>query len=321
MKAALFALFVLLSAPFQAIGQDRYPSRPVTIIVPYAPGGAADIVARPLAQGLERELHQPFVVANRPGASGAIGTSQAANSQPDGYTLLVAVVQLSILPEVDVLFGRKPTYSRDQLAGLARLTAEPVVFMAKAQTPWASLKEMLDDARRRPGKITYSTGGNYAGNHLPFAMLAQASGVDLLAVPYKGGGPSMLAALSGEVDMTSQVPGVAYGHVKSGKVRALAHSGGEPLGDFPGIPSLRSLGYDVEFYLWAGFFAPSGIPAAIFRTLREATDRVMNSDTMRASASAIKMSLAYQDADVFAKWWGEDAARLIRTVRTMGKIE
>lgn len=321
MKRALIAFSALLVFSGLALGQDRYPSRPVTIIVPYAPGGAADIVARPLAQALERELHQPFVVANRAGASGAIGTAQAAGATPDGYTLLVAVVQMSILPEVDAMFGRKPAYSRDNLVGLARLTAEPVVFMAKAQTPWSSLKEMIEDARKRPGKITYSTGGAYAGNHLPFAMLAQTAGVDLLAIPYKGGGPSMLAALSGDVDMTSQVPGVAFGHVKAGKVRALAHSGGASLTEFPDVPSLKSLGYDVEFYLWAGFFAPSGMPAATLKALREATDRVMTSDAMRATAASMKMSLAYQGGDEFAKWWSEDTARLVRTVRGMGKIE
>jgi len=321
MNFALRILCALLALASAAFAQDRYPARPVTIVVPYAPGGAADIVARPLAQGLERELGQPFVIVNRAGASGAIGTAQVANATPDGHTLLVAVVQMSILPEVDRLFGRKPSYQREQLEGIARLTAEPVVFMAKAQAPWTSLKEMLDDARKHSGKITYSTGGTYAGNHLPFAMLAQAAGVNLVAVPYKGGGPSMVAALTGEVDMTAQTPGVAFGHVNAGKVRALAHSGSVPLKDLPDVPSLRSLGHNVEFYLWAGFFAPSGVPAPVLKMLRDATDRVMTGDAMRTTAGNMKLSLAYQHAEEFSRWWAEDAARLTTTVRTMGKIE
>ena len=321
MKAVLCALCAVLAFPASTVAQERYPSRPVTLVVPYGPGGAADIAARPLAQALERELGQPFLVVNRAGASGAIGTAQVAGAAPDGYTLMVAVVQMSVLPDVDVLFGRKPSYAREQFTGLARLTAEPVVFMAKAQAPWTSLRDMIDDARKRPGKLTYATGGAYAGNHLPFAMLAQSAGADLVAIPYKGGGPSMLAALTGEVDMTAQTPGVALGHVRSGKVRALAHSGAALLKELPEVPTLKSLGHDVEFYLWAGFFAPASLPAPILATLREATDRAMRGEVMRTTAAAMNLTLAYQGAEEFTKWWSEDAARLSRTVRSMGKIE
>ncbi|MBM3739340.1 MAG: tripartite tricarboxylate transporter substrate binding protein [Acidobacteria bacterium] len=321
MKLAGLAFMLLVAIPAHGIAQDAVPSRPVSIIVPYAPGGAADIVARPLAHGLERELKQSFVVVNRPGASGAIGTQLCANARPDGHTLCAVVVQVSILPEVDALFGRKPAYTRDQLVGIARLTAEPVVFMVGTQTPWNTLQEVLDAARRKPNSIKYSTGGNYAGNHLPVAMLTQAAGVEILAVPYKGGGPSMMAALGGEVSMTSQVPGVAYPHVSAGKMRAIAHSGVKPLTDFPEVKSLKELGYDVEFYLWAGFFGPRGMPGNVMRTLRGATTAVMNSEEMRSAAAKIKIELAFQDADEFTKWWDADAARLIQTVRRMGKIE
>lgn len=319
----MLAWILLLGAvmPLPSLAQGSYPERPVTMIVPYAPGGAADIIARPLAAGLERELKQPFVVVNRGGASGAIGTQQVASAPPDGYTLLVAVVQMSILPEVDALSGRVPSYRREQLQGLARLTADAVVFMVGASSAWRSISELLADANRRPGTITYSTGGNYAGNHLPVAMFAQAAGIQLLSVPYKGGGPSMLAALSGEVAMTTQVPGVAYGHVASGRMRAIAHSGTGTLRDFPGVPSLKSLGYDVEFYLWAGFFAPRGLPANVFGALRNATRRVMTGDEQQRTSSAAKTELAYMDSDEFGKWWDADATRLIDTVRRMGRIE
>lgn len=188
MNIVRLALMSLLAVPVHGAAQDTFPNRPVSVIVPYSPGGAADIIARPLALGLERELKQTFLIVNRPGASGAIGTQSCANAKADGYTLCVAVVQVSILPEVDALFGRKPSYTRNQLAGLARLTAEPVVLMIGAQTPWKSLKELLAEAKANPNSIKYATGGNYAGNHLPVAMLTQAAGVDLLPVPYKGGG-------------------------------------------------------------------------------------------------------------------------------------
>ena len=321
MNLARLALALLVAIPGHGIAQDAFPSHPASIIVPYSPGGAADIIARPLAQALERELKQSFLVVNRPGASGAIGTQLCANAKADGYTLCVVVVQVSILPEVDALFGRTPSYTRDQLVGIARLTAEPVVFMVGAKTPWKTLPGLLAAAKSKPNDIKYSTGGNYAGNHLPVAMLTQAAGVQLLAVPYKGGGPSMMAALGGEVAMTTQVPGVAHPHVSSGKMRAIAHSGVKPLQDFPGVKSLKELGYDVEFYLWAGLFAPRGMPGNVMNTLRGATAKVMNSDEMRAAAVKIKTNLAFQDADEFQKWWDADAARLIETVRRIGKIQ
>ncbi len=315
---SLVAVFLVFAS--QAFAQD-YPARPVTIIVPYAPGGAADIIARPLAIGLERELKQPFLVVNRPGASGAIGAAQAANATADGYTLLAAVVQVSILPDVDLLFGKTPSYRREQLAGIARLTAEPVVFMAGAQTPWRSIAALVQDARQQPGKITYSTGGAYSGSHLPFAVFAQAANIDMLAIPYKGGGPSMLAVLTGEVAMTSQTPGVAYGYVSSGKIRALAHSGREPLKNMPEVPSLKSLGYDAEFYLWAGFFAPRGLPDEVSRKLNAATDRVMRSDAMRQASENIKTDLAYIGGEEFYRWWDLDTRRLAETVRRIGKVQ
>ena len=314
----LFLATLLLAT--QALAQD-YPSRPVTIIVPYAPGGAADIIARPLALNLERELRQPFLVVNRPGASGAIGAAQVANSAPDGYTLLAAVVQVSILPDVDLLFGRTPSYRREQLIGIARLTAEPVVFMAGAQTPWRSIAALVEDARKQPGRITYSTGGAYSGSHLPFAVFAQAAGIEMVAIPYKGGGPSMLAVLTGEVSMTSQTPGVAYGYVNSGKIRALAHSGAQPLRNLPEVPSLKSLGHDAEFYLWAGFFAPRGLPAEVSRKLNAATDNVMRGEAMRQAAAGIKTDLAYIGSEEFNNWWDSDTRRLAETVRRIGKVE
>lgn len=321
MKLARFLPALIVLTPLHAIAQDSYPNRPIQMIVPYAPGGAADIIARPLAQGLDRELRQPIVIVNRPGASGAIGTQLCANARPDGYTLCVAVVQISILPEVDILFGRTPSYTRKQLTGIARLTAEPVVLMVGTATPWKTVQELLDAARRQPGAIKYATGGSYAGNHLPVAMLGQKAGVDLLAVPYKGGGPSMTAALGGEVPMTAQVPGVAYPHVQSGKMRAIAHSGLKPLSDFPGTPSLKDSGFDVEFYLWTGLFATRDLPKNVTAVLRGATRKVMQSEEMRSTANKIRIELGYQDQEEFNKWWDLDAARLIEVVRKVGKIE
>jgi tripartite-type tricarboxylate transporter receptor subunit TctC len=320
-RSILTAILVCFGLPCAALAQDDYPTRVVSMVVPFSPGGAADIIARPLAQGLERELRQPFIVLNKAGASGAIGTRFAASAPADGYTLLVMAGQISILPEVDALSGNKPSYSGDQLVGIALLTADPVVFVVGAQTPFQTLNDLLEAAKQQPGLIQYAMGGPYAGNHLPVAMLAQAAGVELSAIPYKGGAPSMVAVLGGEVAMTAQVPSVAYPHVMAGTVRAIAHSGVAPLKEFPGVPSLKSLGFDVEYYLWTGLFAPRGIPEPVLSTLRRAAGVVANGEELRKMAAASKTNLAYLDAEEFNKWWHADAARLIQTVRKIGKIE
>jgi len=228
---------------------------------------------------------------------------------------------MSILPEVDVIYGRKPSYSRDQFVGVARLTADPVVFIVPANSSWKSMTDLIEVARKEPGKISNSTGGNYSGIHLPFELLQQAAGIKMLSVPYKGGGPAMASMLAGEVSMTAQVPGVAFPHVKAGTMRALAHSGAKPLDDFPGVPSLKDLKYDVEFYLWVGLFAPKDVPPDVMNTLRGAVAKAMGSSEMTKFSTGVKTALAYQDADEFNRWWAQDAAKLIQTVRRMGRVE
>jgi len=155
--AVLVPLVFGAAAP--AAAQDAYPTRPVTIVVAFPPGGLADLTARPVAAALERILKQPFVVLNKPGAAGGVGNQAVANSKPDGYTLLMALVSVSVLPEVDRLFGRPTTYTRDQLVGIARVNAEPSIITVRSDSPWKTLKDLVEDARRRPGQITFTSSG------------------------------------------------------------------------------------------------------------------------------------------------------------------
>src|SRR5437762_1455739 len=142
-----------------ALAQEQYPSRPITLVNPFPPGGLADLTGRPLAAALERVLKQPVVVSNKAGAAGAVGMQSVAIAKPDGYTLLISVPSITLLPEVDAIFGRPPTFSRDQFAGIARLNADPVIVVVNAEAPWKNLKDLIDDAKRRPGEITFSSSG------------------------------------------------------------------------------------------------------------------------------------------------------------------
>ncbi len=313
------SLFVLATG---AAGQEPYPSRPITIVVPFPPGGVADLTARPLAPALERVLKQPVVVANKAGAAGAVGMQSAAIAKPDGYTLLLGLVSISTIPEVDALFGRPPTYTRDQFAGIARLNADPPLLVVGADAPWKSLKELLDDARKRPGEITFSSSGLYGASHVPMEMLLSAAGgLKMRHLPTTGGAPATTAVLGGHAHLWPSPPSVALSHLKAGTLRALATWGGARLAAFPDVPTLKELGYDVEYYLWAGLFAPRGVPANALGILRDATRRAVQDPEFRSAMDKIQTPIAYMDGDEFKAWWDKDAQTLAAVIKRIGRVE
>src|SRR5436190_8504163 len=248
MLRVMCVLALLLTAvPRGAWADEPYPARPITIVVAFPPGGVADNTARPVAAALERILKQPVVVANKQGAAGAVGNQVVATAKPDGYTLLMALVSVSVLPEVDRLFGRPPTYTRDQLTGIARINADPSMLVVRADMPWKTLKDFVDDAKKRPGEIVFSSSGLYGAAHVPVEMMMQATGIRLRHLPTTGGGPMMNAILGGHSQVTMTPASLAVAHVKAGKLRFLAHTGTGTVAAFPEVPSFKSLGYDVEY--------------------------------------------------------------------------
>jgi len=312
--------FCAWAAPASA--DNPYPTRPITIVVPFPPGGIADLTARPLAASLERILKQPVVVTNKAGAAGAVGMQSVAIARPDGYTLLLGLVSISLLPERDALFGRPPSYTRDQFVGIARLNADPTVLVVNAELPWKSLKELLDDARKRPGEITYASSGIYGASHVPLEMLLQAAGgLKMRHLPTTGGAPATTAVLGQHAALWASPPALALPHVKAGKLRPLATWGASRLAAFPEVPTLKELGYDLEYYAWAGLFAPRAVPPAVFKTLREAVRQAVQDPELRSAMDKVQTPIAYQDADEFKTWWDRDAQRLAEVVRRIGRVE
>ena len=321
LRAGLLAL-TLVAGAVPAGAQESYPARPVTIVVPFPPGGIADVTARPLAAALERGLRQPFVVTNKAGAAGAVGMQSVAVAKPDGYTLLLGLVSISIIPEVDGLFGRPPAYTRDQLVGIARLNADPPLLVVNAELPWTSLKELLEDARKRSGEITYASSGIYGASHVPMEMLLHAAGgLRMRHLPTTGGAPATTAVLGKHAALWASPPALAIPHVKAGKLRALATWGATRLAAFPEVPTLKELGYDVEYYLWAGLFAPRGIPPAVLKTLRDGTRQAVQDPEFKSAMEKIQTPIAYQDADEFKTWWDRDAGILADVIKKIGRVE
>ena len=173
LRSLLLAASVVATAAAQA---QTWPDKPITMIVPFPPGGVADTVARPVADALARELKQPVVVENRAGAGGALGIGVASRAPADGYTVLLSLSSISILPEADSVLQRKPAYTLDQFKPIARFTADPTVLVVRADAPWKTLAEFIADAKRRPGALNYGSSGNYGTMHVPMEMLKAAAG-------------------------------------------------------------------------------------------------------------------------------------------------
>src|SRR6185436_14221590 len=244
--AAVCAFAVTASA------QDSYPSKPITMVVPFPPGGVADIVGRPLAAQMEKTLKQPIVVVNRTGAGGAVGMASVAKAAPDGYTILIGLSSISIFPVSDRVNGKTPSYELKDFAPIALVTADPTVLVVRADGPYRNVKDFIDAAKANPGKINYSSSGVYGTLHVAMEIFADAAGIKLFHVPYQGGGPAVTALLGGQVEASAQGPAAAIGQIRGGKMRALAGWGTERLKLLPDLPTFKELGYDVEFYIWSG---------------------------------------------------------------------
>jgi len=309
----------VLAAP--AWSQDSYPSKPIALVVPFPPGGVADIVARPAADAMGRFLKQPVVIENKPGAGGGIGMGYVAKAKPDGYTLLLALSSISILPEADKVIGRSPLYQLDQLVPIARLTADPTVLAVRADAPWKTLQELVADAKRRPGAITYGSSGNYGTMHMPMEMFAAAAGIKLLHVPYTGGGPAVVALLGGNVDAISSGPSTVIQHVKAGKLRVLASWGDKRLASLPDTPTLSEAGFDAVFFQWSALFAPAGTPEPVLAKLREAARAVAADSRFAAAMATVETPIQYLDAPELQSFWDADAKKLAHVVRRVGKLE
>ncbi len=320
MKRCLFAaLLALAAAP--ALAQDAYPSRAITMIVPFPPGGVADITGRPTAAAMEKILKQPVVIANRPGAGGAVGNAAVANAKPDGYTILMALSSITVIPAADALFDRKPAYSLDQFMPIALISADPTILVVHPSLPVKSLKELVALARSKPGQMSYSSSGIYGALHMPMEMFLHAAKLKMRHVPTNGGGPAITALLGGHVEMTAGGPAAISGHVKTGKMRTIVSWGAKRHEAYPDVPTFKELGYDIEYYIWAGMFAPRGTPEPVMKVLRDAARKTAEDPDFKKTMANVNSPIRYMDAPEFGKYWEADGKRLAALVRVVGKVE
>ena len=320
-RGARLALAFVAFVATATHAQTTWPERPMTMIVPFPPGGVADTVARPVADALSRELKQTVVVENRAGAGGALGIGVAARAPADGYTLLLSLSSISILPEADAILDRKPAYALDQLRPIARFTADPTVLVVRADSPWRTLAEFVADMRRHPGTYNYGSSGNYGTMHVPMEMLKASAGFRMTHIPYTGAGPAIVALLAGQIDAVASGPSTVVQQIQAGKLRALAHWGNQPLAALPGVPSLTQSGYPVRFAQWSALFVPSETPEDIVQRLRAAAAKAAADPAVRQVVAKAGSPIEYLDAPEFQTYWDADAKAMTQAVRKIGKVE
>jgi tripartite-type tricarboxylate transporter receptor subunit TctC len=322
MNAKIAVLSLALACGGAAWAQsDSYPARPIRVLVGFAPGGAADYVARAMSEAFGMALGQPVVVENRPGAGSSIAAELVAKSTPDGYTLLIASpAAISVNPALNPQLG----YTARDFAPVTKMTTSPLVLAVNSQSSLRSVPDLIAAAKKEPGKLNYATSGNGSAPHLAMALFIQLTGVSMVNVPYKGGAPAIQSVMAGETDVTFGTSPSVLPQVKGGRLRALAVSMRERSPLVPDLPGMREAGlpeYNLEF--WYGMFAPAGTPPAIVKKIYDATLSAMQ-------LPAVKAILAREGTDVslsaspeqFAAFLAEDEKFWVNLVKSANvKIE
>jgi len=276
---------------------QAYPAKPLKIIVPFAPGGVTDMVSRVMAQGLTAELGQAVIVENRAGASGIVGTDTVAKSARDGYTLLVVASSHTVSPATN---AKLPYDTERDFAPISLVVRDPLLFVVGNTVPANTLSEFIALAKSQPAKINYATPGPASQSHLVTELFSQRAGIKMLEVPYRGGGPAMLALIAGEVQFAVLSTQLSAPHLQSGRVRAIASGGRTRDPHFPNLPTLNESGFpEMEALQWVGILAPAGMPNDIVTRLNAALRRILVKPDIVSKLAAQGMTAATSSPDEF----------------------
>ena len=304
-----------------SFAQDDYPNKTITMVVPFPPGGVADVVGRPVAEAMGRYLKQSVIIENKGGAGGGIGMAQVAKSKADGYTVLMALSSIVVLPEADKVLQRNPMFQLDQLKPIARFTADPTVLVVRADSPWKTYAEFLAYVKANPGKISFGSSGNYGTMHVPMEQLKAATSSFMLHVPYTGAAPAVMGLLAGQIEALSTGPASVVQQIKAGKLRALAHWGDGRLSSLPDVPSLKELGVPIAYAQWSGLFVPSNTPAPVVEKLRQAAKFAAQDARANQALAAAGTSFMFQDSPEFERYVSGDAKEMAKLVLRIGKVD
>jgi len=303
-----FAIACLTLACAQAAGAAGYPDKPVTIIVPFVPGGSSDITARSVAPGLTKRLGVSFVVENKPGANGAIAAQELKRTDPDGYTIMVGSIGTFAINEA---LYRKLAYTPTKdFAYLTQAVRNPNVLVAAPNFPASSVKELVAYAKQHPGKVSFASSGTGSSDHLSAVLFRQKAGIEGVDVPYRGGGAAIADLLGGQVNVSFQNLGAVLTHIKAGKLKALATTGEARTPDLPDVPTMAETGVDgVVVYSWQGFAAPRGTPPEIVAKLSQALRDTLRDPDVQRNLNGLGFEVVASDPQAFTRFQQEEVRR------------
>jgi tripartite-type tricarboxylate transporter receptor subunit TctC len=311
----VLALGAAFAAPATVCAQ-AYPDRPIKIIVPYAAGGAVDIVARSIGQPLAEALKQPVIVDNRPGASANIGKEAAAKAAPDGYTLLMAsngiATNMALFPNL-AFDGRR------DFVPVARIGYAPLVIVVPASSPAKSLKDLIAIAKAEPGKLTYASAGSGSSGHLAGELLKSTAGIDVLHVPYKGGAPAITDLLGERISFMPINPVEVIAHIRGGRLRALAVASDRQFPLLPDVPTVAEAGLPgYEATVWWGLVAPAATPREIVRKLNAETNKALSDPAIAHKLGELGVVITPGTPEQFGSFIGTQTELWSAVVKSAG---
>jgi tripartite-type tricarboxylate transporter receptor subunit TctC len=305
----------LLAAPFGCPGQN-YPTKPVRIVVPFPPGGPTDTLGRLAAQKLSESLGQTFLIDNRSGATGTIGTGMVAKAPPDGHTLLMSATSNYVAA---FLYRKLPYDPERDLAPLVNVATLPFYLVVHPSLPVRSVQELVKFARARPSQLAFSSPGPGSGGHLVMAMFQAATGIELVHIPYKGAAPSITALVAGEVALTWDTISTSHPHVAAGKLRALAVSGAKRSPAVPSVPTAIEAGVPgFETYIWFGMFAPAGTPAPIMEKLNAEINRLLDQPDVKSRITTLSGEVSANTPEQFGRFLAADTPKWKKIIADTG---
>jgi len=312
----LIALGFMLSwCPTEA----AFPTKAIELVVAFPAGGATDVMMRPLAAAVSKDLGQQVVVVNKGGGSGTIGSGQVARAKPDGYTILV----MQVGPGASQPHMDEVPYKIDDFEPVMLVFENPLFLVAGANTPWKNAKEFVEDAKKRPSAIAFGAAPMGGIPHLVMELLRREGGFDVKTVPFQGGGPTITALLGGHIDVTSLNPAEVSPHVPTGKMRLLGVYNTERLKEFPDVPTLREQGFDAVGAVWGGLVVPKGTPKEVQSTLHDAFKKGLENQQVKDAWAKLQTPIKYRTAGELLTVWKMDYDRygaLIRGLKKAGRI-
>ena len=317
-KRVLNALLLVACFAAGAALAQAYPSKPLRMVVPFPPGGSADILGRSVGQKLGERLGQPVVIDNRPGAGASIGAKAVAEAPADGYTLLLGTVSSHAMSPATNTVGYDPVKDFTPIAEIASI---PFVVLVHPGVPVKSIAELVALAKSKPGQVTYASAGSGTSNHLAGELLGMAAGIKMLHVPYKGSAPALNDLLGGQVNAMFDLQLTAMPQIKSGKVRALAMTGAKRSALLPELPTVREAGVPgYEVTAWFGFFGPAGVPKPIVDRLNAELNAIMKLPDIRAKFAELGVETESGSAEEFAGFVRGEAGKWAAVIKAAGIV-